>query len=416
VHDLLVAEREPLILPGLIKRDGIVLPQSHLDVMSIYPVISGGARGFNQVGDVVFTTADGRDLNQIWADYQAALASYNQQRDRLMAVLTFPVTVIIEDVFQGGDVVDFERASEYGEPRGIRAALPTYFSLGYSFYWWDLAVRYTWMFLAEATTEQVDSLNNAAMEGDNRLQFTEVMKQIFNNVTRTATIRGQNYNVYPLYNGDSTVPPRYKSTVHTSGHQHFLSSGAATVDPGDLTGSGSMYEHLSHHGYSWQEGSQLILMANSAQTATIKTFRFGVNGAEYDFIPSQAVPSWVIPHDLQQSLTFVPGAIPPGTINGLPVIGRYGPWLIVEDDQIPAGYMLGFASGGNLNASNLVGIREHPNTSLRGLRLVKGPDADYPLIDSFYQRGFGTGIRQRGAGVVMKIGAGGYTIPTGFTW
>jgi hypothetical protein len=38
---------------------------------------------------------------------------------------------------------------------------------------------------------------------------------------------------------------------------------------------------------------------------------------------------------------------------------------------------------------------------------------DYPLIDSFYQRGFGTGVRQRGGGVVMQIKASGvYDIPT----
>src|SRR5262245_59845762 len=123
------------------KRDGLILPPSDLVSMDIAPVISGGARGFNQVGDVAYTTADGRDLNQVWSDYQAALAMYNAQRDPLMSALTFPVTQTIEDVFQGGDVVDFEKASEFGEPRGIRAALPSYFSLGYSFYWWDVAVR-----------------------------------------------------------------------------------------------------------------------------------------------------------------------------------------------------------------------------------------------------------------------------------
>ena len=99
------------------------------------------------------------------------------------------------------------------------------------------------------------------------------------------------------------------------------------------------------------------------------------------------------------------------------VAGRYGPWLVVEEDLIPAGYMLGLASGGTQDARNLVGVRDHANSSLRGLRLVKGPDNDYPLVDSYYQRGFGTGVRQRGAGVVMKIAAaGGYTIPTGFTY
>jgi len=378
------------------------------------PEIAGGAQGFNQSGDIITQTVDGRSLNELWTEYQQALAQYNSDRDRLLASLTFNVTQVIEDVFQGGDTANFERASEFGVPRGIRAAVPTYFSLGYQFDWWDLAVRYTWMFLADADARQVDVLANMAMEADNRLMFNWILSAIFNNVTRVANINNQNYNVYPIYNGDTTVPPRYKNNVFATGHQHFLASGAATVDPGDLTGVGSMYEHLSHHGYSWQEGSAVILMVNSAQMATIRGFRAGVSGAEYDFITAQSAPSWQLTDDDIINLVDRPGSAPPGTFQGLAVEGRYGPMLVVQDDSIPAGYMFMYASGGSLNAQNLVGVREHANASLRGLRLVKGPDPDYPLIDSYYQRGFGTGVRQRGAAVVMKITAGAYTIPAAY--
>ena len=75
--------------------------------------------------------------------------------------------------------------------------------------------------------------------------------------------------------------------------------------------------------------------------------------------------------------------------------------------------MFGFATGGELNIGNPVGIRQHENSSLQGLRLVKGRDNDYPLIDSFYLHGMGTGVRHRGAGVVMEIGNGGtYSVPS----
>lgn len=386
-----------------------------LFALGFLPEISGGAKGYNQAGDVVTQTADGRDLNQVWNDYQTALASYNRQRDVLMQALVFPVTEVIEDVFQAGDVVDFEAASEFGVPRGVRAKLPTYYSLGYSFQWYDIGARFTWEFLAESTQEQVDSLNNIILEADDRNQFVNVFRQILNNTTRVANINSANYNVYPLFNGDATIPPRYKQTVHTASHQHYLTSGAATVDAGDLTGAGSVYAHIDHHGYNWQEGSTLILLVNSAQGATIRTFRVGVAGAEYDFIPSVGLPQWYVTPG-RSSLEVPPGVAPPSSFNGMQVIGRYGPWLVVEDDLIPAGYMIGFASGGNLDARNLVGIREHRNASLRGLRLVKGPDPDYPLIDSYYQRGFGTGVRQRGAAVVMQITAGAYAIPTGYTY
>jgi hypothetical protein len=98
------------------------------------------------------------------------------------------------------------------------------------------------------------------------------------------------------------------------------------------------------------------------------------------------------------------------------VIGAYGPVLIIEEDYIPAGYMLLIASGGQANLQNPVGIREHANTALRGLRLVKGPNPDYPLQESYYQRGFGTGVRQRGVAVVMQNPGSvvAYQIPTAY--
>lgn len=421
VSELLMAKadrsRERLLVPAhAIDRASI----EDLAALGLIPEISGGARGFNQLGGVVTMTSDGRDLNALWAEYQAALGMYNAERDRLMQVLTYPVTDVVEDVFQGGDTVDFEEATEFGVPRGIRAVPPTYFSLGYSFKWYDIGVRFTWQFLAESSTEQVDNLNNLILEADNRNQFTRVFSQLLNNVTRTATINGQNYNVFPIYNGDSTIPPRYKNTVHSSAHQHFLTSGAATVDSGDFCGAGSMEAHLAHHGYSWQEGTALIAIVNSAQMATIRTFKVST-GSTYDFIQSQGLPSWSLtPTDVAAlqaaALAGITPSVPPASWNGLTVQGRYGPWLIVEDDLVPAGYMIGFASGGNYSGSNVIGIREHRNSTLQGLRLVKGPDSDYPLIDSYYQRGFGTGVRQRGAAVVMQITAGAYAIPTGYTY
>jgi hypothetical protein len=69
----------------------------------------------------------------------------------------------------------------------------------------------------------------------------------------------------------------------------------------------------------------------------------------------------------------------------------------VEESYIPAGYVILLGSGGDANLNNPIGFREHANSALRGLRLVQDKQSDYPLIDSYYVRGFGTGIRQRGA-------------------
>jgi len=248
------------------------------------------------------------------------------------------------------------------------------------------------------------------LEADNRLLFTKVLRAIFNNVNRVATIRGQNFNVYPFYNNDGTVPPPYANNTFLGTENHYLTSGAATIDSGDLD---AIETKLTLKGYGKNNGAQLILIVNRQELAVIRSFRVATSSS-YDFVPAAGGAPWLLPTNTGGPV-FPQGTTIPSEVNGLPVAGAYGPWIIVENDYMPAGYVLGLSSGGNLAAGNPVGIREHQNAALRGLRLVKGRTPDYPLIDSFYNRGFGTGIRHRGAGVVMQITASGtYTIPAAY--
>jgi hypothetical protein len=231
------------------------------------------------------------------------------------------------------------------------------------------------------------------------------MDAMYNPTNRVADVNGTDVNVYALYNNDGTVPPKYKTNTFDGTHTHYLVAGNAVVQSGDLD---DMYEHLRHHGYSSENGVRHLLFVNPAQGNVIRTFRIAT-GASYDFIPAQGTPAQFMPTDM----LLLNGAQAPASISGLTVLGSYGFWTIVVDDMFPAGYMLGIGTGGPESLNNPVGFREHPNPAFRGLRLVKGPDPNYPLVDSFYQRSFGTGIRQRGGSVVMQVKASGtYDIPT----
>ncbi len=365
----------------------------------------GAEGGYNTAGDILTKTADGMDLNKLWTEFQTAVQAMNEARSLIVSLLTFTVTENIERVQQISST-DFEEASEFGEPRGARPK-GAHQNLGYDFKWYDLAARFTWKFLADAPASQVEAINAMALEADNRMVFTKVMKALYRNVNRSAEIDGLEVPVYPLYNGDGTVPPAYKTNTFDGTHNHYLASGAATVDSGDLD---DMYEHLRHHGYSMENGVAYILLVNSAQAKKIRTFKVAT-GATWDFIPSTGQPAQLLDRDV----VLFGGTQPPATYGGLSVAGRYGPMLVLEDDMFPVGYMVLIGSGGPENLANPVGIREHKNESLRGLRLVKGPNPDYPLIDSFYQRGFGTGVRQRGGAVVMQITTNAsYAPPTAY--
>ena len=386
---------------------GDIDPRILMEMRVIGEIKGSMPRGIHAAGDILTATQDGMDLNTLWNEFQASLSVQNERRDRLVRLLTFPTQLAAEPVFQSGAQAEFEDSTEYGLPVGYRPQA-TQAMLGYDFKWKDLGGYFTWQFLAEAPASQVQAFNNMAIEADNRTIFKKVMNTIFNN-TRRSNKEGN--VVYPFYNGQNVdsldTPPQYGATVHAAGHNHYLTVGA-TLEPADVEG---MQDHLTHHGYSQQRGNTLILMVNQAQGDVMRNWRSTANGGtgRYDFIPSNNTPSFLLPVNVRTE-----GAAPPSTYNGFDVIGAYGQFTVIQDDYVPASYLVGFATGGEDSLPNPIAFREHTQANLRGLRLVKGRTPDYPLIDSVYNRGFGTGVRHRGAAVVAQITAGAYAIPTDY--
>ena len=45
----------------------------YLQAMGLIPQIAGGAYGYNATADILGQTADGRDLNEIWSEFQATM-------------------------------------------------------------------------------------------------------------------------------------------------------------------------------------------------------------------------------------------------------------------------------------------------------------------------------------------------------
>lgn len=356
--------------------------------------------GFNERADAIMA-ADGTDLNEFYNEIQSVIALRNQDRNRLVSAFA---TYVSEPTVQFAvpSEADFEEASEYGQPMGIRFSA-TRFWRGFDFKFYDLGIRYTWMYIAESDARQLRVLNQMALDADNKLLYQKVMKCVFN-PTNTLGITDNNEPItaYKFYNADGETPPAYKTNTFSNTHNHYITSGGASLTSANVT---SLANELGHHGYNLNNGYRLVLWMNPAQVATIKTFRVS-GGAEYDFIPDS---------NFLGGGVFVPNngqyvGAPSGSLPGQ--VGTYGPFHIVQEDYIPAGYIVALASGGPENLGNPIGIREHKNPAYRGLKFIPGQRSQYPLLDSFYRRGFGTGITQRGGGVVMQVTASGsYTVP-----
>jgi hypothetical protein len=408
----------PLVTPGFIRAPmALEAAEGHTLVdwreYGLFPLPMGAAGGYSTEADVVTQTADGIDLNAMWDEFQATLNIYNQGRSALVSIFTFRVTQLIENVPQVGESV-FEEASEFGVPKSVRPEL-AYFQLAYDFKDYDLATRYTWKFLRDADARQVEAIHEQALGGDNRLIFRKVMEAIFDKANRAADINRQNYTVFALYNADGTVPPAYKGQTFSGSHSHYMVSGHTVVDSDDLE---DMYDNISEHGYGIENGTTFVALMQKDVIREIRKWRVGQDTgddgagggtavANFDFIPAPNQPALIVPN-----ADGLLGSQPPTTWNGLPVIGSYAGILIVEEAYVPPGYILMLGTGGAGNLQNPVGLREHANAQYQGLRLIPGNQQRYPLIDSFYSRGFGTGIRQRGGAVVMQLTTNGtYTTP-----
>lgn len=411
--DIIKAERPRLTVVrdrehpfhALLRETGARTPHELFNKTGILMPFSGGAEeGYNEVADLPTQTVDGVDFNALWDEIQASIRQLNETRRPLISRLSFNVTDDVERVPQAGGQSDFEEADEFGQPRGIRTKI-AYWNMGFNMKYYDLGIRFTFRYLGTATAQDVRRLNNEALEASNRLIYKTVLGRAFRNITDVHTLEdtGQAVNVYGFYNGSNPVaPPQWNYTVHNTSHNHFLVSGAATVDSGDLD---EMETHIRHHGYA--DGADLVLLANSQETATISKFRVAA-GAKWDFIPAANAPAFILDGQIVGQAPARPdGGV--GELRGF--IGKYGRINVLENDLIPPGYLFMFASGGQFADRNPIGVRQHPHEGLRGLKLIPAYER-YPLRESYYHQTIGSGIRHRGAGVIMQVKASGtYEIP-----
>lgn len=349
------------------------------------------ARGYNALSDAL-TTRDGVNVNDLFAEAQQAVAARNAQRQRWLDLLTYRTTQPTDDVLQVGDTdnVRMEEASEYGVPTGIRVT-GDFLTMGASARWWDIATKFTYRALADMSSGQVEAVTNAALEADNKKVYELVMSQLFRATNVAFTDKGVAMTAYTFWNGDGQVPPSYNGNTFNGTHTHFRTSGAATIASGDLD---EIIADFRSHGFSSETGTTMVVLVNPVEGAVINGFRVSTGAAE-DFVPAAGARFFTPDHLL--------GEQPVAAWGGFAVKGAYGELLVIEDSRIPAGYVVGLTSGGENVPTNPIMLREHPR--LTGLQIIPGQNSNYPLVDSYFTHFMGTGVRQRGSGLVMQITA-----------
>jgi hypothetical protein len=363
--------------------------------------------GYSTEGDVVpriTETADGVNLNTLWTEHAAVLQEWNKRASSLAALLSYWHTNIADAIPDSVTRGVFEKASEFGEPVGLRG--PDYNLLGYDFEDWDTSTRFTWKFLRAASADQVEAVLNDALAADNRLVNDLILRRLFE---PNETVNEQGTPVYGLYNGDGTVPPPFAGQTFTGTETHYLTTGHDDLDSGDVE---QAIRVVRGKGFGIAEsGQKLLMLCHPNEAETVATWAKGAENAneaiaKYDALPSVGAPPF-------EASGPIVGAQAPAELFGVEINGSYGPVYVVESYFIPQHWFAVVATAGPDSPLNPIGVRQHPNPQYQGLRSIPGPVPGYPLQESFYSRGVGVGTRHRGAAVCVEItDAPQYTPPT----
>lgn len=349
-------------------------------------------------------------LDQLWQEIQDAVALYNAEKDVLTGLLTYETTNAADAMPQSLTPQLMELASEHGVPIALRPEAP-HEILGYTFRDWDIASRLTRFFCRDASASQIRAAVTRMLEADRATIQSVVMRRLFSPAEDRNDFA---HRCVGLFNGtDGGVPPSFMGRSFDAAHSHYLATASTDLDSEDLE---LACKHVTEHGFGLGGNrGQLVAMFNpeDVEDSALTSWRAGVvnsntKKAKFDFIPSGQAPAFL-------TAEHRVGAAPPDDIDGVPVLGSYGKTFIVESNLVPAGYFAVVSTHGTDHPDNAMGFRVHPDESWQGLRIIEGNvERDYPIIESYASRGFGVGVRRRGAAIVCQLTAGTYTAPTEF--
>ena len=98
------------------------------------------AKGISTRGDLlVHQTADGVDLNGIWAEIQDVLELWNTEHKSVADLLSYRTVNVADPIAQSISSDSFEEATEFGVPRAIRPPSDV-LKLGYQFKDFDISL------------------------------------------------------------------------------------------------------------------------------------------------------------------------------------------------------------------------------------------------------------------------------------
>ena len=206
--------------------------------LDAWPIFGGsqpmGQYGIGTGSDALVThSADGVDINEIWADFQFATEIWNTERQQIADLVSFRTTNAAEAVAQNVAMPSFSQATEFGV--GLSAGTPAdALLLGATYKDFTLSSRLTWKALRTMDRRQIDGILNSIIEADNRNLNGTILHRLFSPTVYTNEIGARCFGLWS--NDGIASPPAFMG--YYVPHQRLALPCDAIRDVGQLRSRG----------------------------------------------------------------------------------------------------------------------------------------------------------------------------------
>lgn len=360
----------------------------------------------------IFGNYDSRDLVRpvlevgqadIYKQIREVLAAYEETTNAVIGTLADRGTTITENYAYGAGGGFLQPSAEFGQRLATRVEYGE-FQVGYPIARYSDRAMFTPEYLLRATVADVQAKTVDALIKDQNTLWRGVVAAMFDNTNYSfvdpADIGGGQgtLGVKRLFNADSSEGHIFVNGVQVDigTLNHYKTSGSGSFNTAAFTLAKTTLKDVGL-------GSDVVYFISEADELTVRALA--------DFIPVDPDNGLTIAYNplLQPTRSIVKNPKAIGVIKNL---GE-----VVMLSFIPTGYIVAM----DRNADKPVFIRESDLAELRGFKLTGDEvvsensvlDGPNPMLNKYWSRIFGAGVRNRANAVVVQITASGsYTAPT----
>lgn len=345
--------------------------------------------GFENLADRFLERVTDNMIPVINTAIEATLTEHNRQMSTFLALFADTTTDYTRR-YRTPTANRLQPMDENGRARPIRTA--GYYDIAFPLQEGGTAWGQTYQASLKNTVQDVNNRMASLIFGDIMWMRDHVFSALYNNVNWTFTDEEHGaLTIKPLANSDTDTYMIQTGAQSGVTDSHYLAQ-ASSIDDSNDPFETIRTELLEHP----ENGGDVIALIPTGLKASVQALTGYYTASDSNIQVGNGA----------SRLVGTLGTAVPGKVFGY---HDSGVWL-VEWPLMTANYIIAVTERGD----RPLAMREDTVPQLRGFNKVAERN-DYPYFESQYLRKAGFGAQNRVGAVVMRIGSGSYTIPTGFS-